>query len=65
MIETEMRAEAQIRLKAAELTAKYGAQVNIAEINAIMERDRENIRQTAKRSSSRTIYWQWQSSYIT
>ena len=40
--------EAQIRLKAAELTAKYGAQVNIAEINAIMERDRENIRQTAK-----------------
>ena len=41
-------AEAQIRLKAAELTAKYGAQVNIAEINAIMERDRENIRQTAK-----------------
>jgi len=41
-------AEAQIRLKAAELSAKYGAQVNIAEINAIMERDRENIRQTAK-----------------
>ena len=41
-------AEAQIRLKAAELMAKYGAQVNIAEINAIMERDRENIRQTAK-----------------
>ena len=40
--------EAQIRLKAAELTAKYGAQVNIAEINAIMGRDRENIRQTAK-----------------
>src|SRR6056300_1268446 len=43
--------EAQIRLKAAELTAKYGAQVNIAEINAIMERDRENIRQTAKDQS--------------
>jgi len=41
-------AEAQIRLKAAELLAKYGTQVNIAEINAIMERDRENIRQTAK-----------------
>mgnify|MGYP003679419809 FL=1 len=41
-------AEANIRLKAAELSAKYGAQVNIAEINAIMERDRENIRQTAK-----------------
>ncbi len=41
-------AEAQIRLKAAELLAKYGTQVNIAEINAIMERDRETIRQTAK-----------------
>ena len=40
--------EAQIRLKAAELLAKYGTQVNIAEINAIMERDRENIRQSAK-----------------
>ena len=43
--------EAQIRLKAAELMAKYGAQVNIAEINAIMERDRETIRQTAKAQS--------------
>ena len=40
--------EAQIRLKAAELLAKYGTQVNIAEINAIMERDRESIRQNAK-----------------
>ena len=40
--------EAQIRLKAAELLAKYGTQVNIAEINAIMERDRETIRQSAK-----------------
>jgi hypothetical protein len=40
--------EAQIRLKAAELIGKYGTQVNIAEINAIMERDRETIRQTAK-----------------
>ena len=40
--------EAEIRLKAAELAAKYGSQVNIAEINAIMERDRENIRQNAK-----------------
>ena len=37
--------------KAAELMAKYGAQVNIAEINAIMERDRETIRQTAKDQS--------------
>ena len=40
--------EAQIRLKAAELQAKYGTQVNIAEINAIMERDREIIREAAK-----------------
>ena len=40
--------EAQIRLKAAELAAKYGSQVNIAEINAIMERDRESLRQNAK-----------------
>ena len=40
--------EAEIRLKAAELAAKYGSQVNIAEINAIMERDRENIRRNAK-----------------
>ena len=41
-------AEANIRLKAAELNAKYGAQVNVAEINALMERDRETIRQIAK-----------------
>lgn len=40
--------EAQIRLKAAELVGKYGSQINIAEINAIMERDREVIRQNAK-----------------
>jgi hypothetical protein len=40
--------EAQIRLKASELQAKYGAQVNIAEINAVMERDREVIRSVAK-----------------
>ena len=40
--------EAQIRLKALELQAKYGAQLNIAEINAIMERDREMIREAAK-----------------
>ena len=40
--------EAQIRLKAAELNAKYGAQVNVAEINALMERDREAIRSLAK-----------------
>ena len=41
-------AEANIRLKAAELNAKYGAQINVAEINALMERDRETIRQIAK-----------------
>jgi hypothetical protein len=40
--------EAELRLKAAELAAKYGTQVNIAEINALMERDREDIRQNAK-----------------
>ena len=40
--------EAQLRIKAIELQAKYGAQINIAEINAIMERDREGIRQNAK-----------------
>ena len=41
-------AEADIRIKAAELAAKYGTQVDIAEINALMERDRETIRQVAK-----------------
>jgi len=40
--------EAQLRVKAMELQAKYGAQVNIAELNAIMERDREALRQSAK-----------------
>jgi hypothetical protein len=40
--------EAQLKVKAMEMQAKYGAQINIAEINAIMERDRENIRQSAK-----------------
>jgi len=41
-------AEADIRVKAAELAAKYGTSVDIAEINALMERDRETIRQLAK-----------------
>ena len=40
--------EADLKLKVAELQAKYGAQINVAEINAIMERDREAIRQVAK-----------------
>lgn len=39
---------ADIQLKIAELRAKYGAQVDVAEINAIMERDREAIRQVSK-----------------
>ena len=43
--------EAEIRIKAAELNAKYGAQVNVAEINALMERDRETLRQIAKTQS--------------
>jgi len=41
-------AEADMVIKSAELQAKYGAQVNQAEIKALMERDREVIRQVAK-----------------
>jgi len=44
-------AEADIRLKSAELAGKYGTQIDIAEINALMERDRETIRQIAKTQS--------------
>lgn len=40
--------EAEIRLKISELQAKHGAQINVAEINALMERDREIIRGMAK-----------------
>ncbi len=40
--------ESELLLKAEELKAKYGTQVNIAQINATMERDREQIRQNAK-----------------
>ena len=43
--------EADLKIKIAELQAKYGAQINVAEINAIMERDREAIRQVAKNQS--------------
>ncbi len=43
--------EADLKLKIAELVAKYGAQVDVAEINAIMERDREAMRQAAKNQS--------------
>ena len=42
------KAESEFVLKAVELEAKYGTQVNIAEINALMERDREALRQLAK-----------------
>tara|TARA_Y100000592_G_scaffold52710_1_gene83259 strand:- start:1417 stop:3567 length:2151 start_codon:yes stop_codon:yes gene_type:complete len=43
--------EAKIRLKIAELKARYGAQVDVAEINSLMERDREIIRAIAKTKS--------------
>ncbi len=42
---------ADMQLKIAELVAKYGAQVDVAETNAIMERDREAMRQVAKNES--------------
>ncbi len=41
-------AEADMMIKSAELQAKFGAQINQAEIKALMERDREVIRQVAK-----------------
>ena len=37
--------DADISLKAAELQAKYGAQVNMAQIRAAVDRDREAMRQ--------------------
>ena len=40
--------EAQMMLKSAELQAKYGTQINTVEIKALMERDREVLRQAAK-----------------
>ena len=40
--------EADVLMKAAELEAKYGAQVNVAEIRATMEREREQLRAAAK-----------------
>ena len=40
--------EADMMLKSAELQAKYGAQINVAEIKSLMERDREVLRQAAK-----------------
>lgn len=40
--------EAETMLKIAELQARYGAQINVAEIKSILERDKEAIRQAAK-----------------
>lgn len=40
--------DADVLLKAAEIEAKYGAQVNTANIEALMQRDREAIRQQAE-----------------
>lgn len=40
--------DAEISLKAAELQAKYGAQVNIAQIRAAVDRDREAMKQQAQ-----------------
>jgi hypothetical protein len=40
--------DADIALKAAELQAKYGAQVNIAQIRAAVDRDREAMKQQAQ-----------------
>ena len=40
--------EADMMLKSAELQAKYGAQINVAELKSLMERDREVLRQAAK-----------------
>jgi hypothetical protein len=37
--------DADLMIKAAELEAKYGAQVNVANIEAMMQRDRELLRQ--------------------
>ena len=42
--------EADIALKAAEINARYGAQVNTAEIKANAERDRELVKQLAQRA---------------
>jgi hypothetical protein len=41
------RLDADISLKAAELQAKYGAQVNMAQIRAAVDRDREAMKQQA------------------
>lgn len=40
--------DADVMLKAAEIQAKYGAQVNVAQIEAMIQRDRETTRQQAE-----------------
>jgi hypothetical protein len=40
--------DAEVILKSAEIEAKYGTQVNTANIEALMQRDRELIRQQAE-----------------
>ena len=40
--------DADLMIKAAEIEAKYGAQVNTANIEALMQRDRELVRQTGE-----------------
>ena len=41
-------AETEAMLKAAEIQAKYGTQVNVQELRNILERDKEELRQRAK-----------------
>jgi len=43
--------EAEAQIKATELIAKYGAQINMNQISALMERDKEVIRQQQKQQS--------------
>ena len=47
--------EANITLKAAEIAARYGAQVNTAEIKANSERDRELVRQLAQQQQAPNV----------
>ena len=47
--------EANLALKAAEIAARYGAQVNTAEIKANSERDRELVRQIAQQQQAPNV----------
>ena len=40
--------EADYLIKLAEMEAKYGSQINVAEIRSILERDKEELRQRVK-----------------